>query len=117
MKRFEWVIVILLAICLAAWAFWPKDVGAQVTVNVNGVESAVFSLSSEAEQPISGYNGYSFTLHISGGTAWVEDSTCPDLICQHHAPISRSGEQIICLPGRMIVSVTAENKEVDAIAQ
>ena len=62
--------------------------------------------------------GYSLTLVIQDGKAHVEDSTCPDLICQNHAAISRDSEQIICLPARIVITVTGGEEEgFDAIAQ
>ena len=48
----------------------------------------------------------------------MEDSTCPDLICQKHSAVSKAGQQIICLPARIVLTVTDdEEAEFDAVAQ
>ena len=118
MKPKKWeiplVLVLILALCL--WAFWPRKNGSMVTVSVDGIQVGTYSLTEDLRQPISGYDGFSLTLMIDGGQASVENSTCPDLICQHHSPISKSGEQIVCLPGRVVIRIT-DTKEagIDAI--
>ena len=116
-KNWEIVLAAVLVAVLAFWAIWPKPAGSGVTVTVDGEPSGTFSLASDRAVPIAGYGGFSLTLVVSGGQAHVEDSTCPDLLCQRHAPISRSGEQIICLPGRVVISVTGGEDELDAVTR
>jgi hypothetical protein len=116
-KKWELVVLAVLLLGLVLWAFLPKQQGGAVTVTVNGETLGSFSLKQELRQEIPGYGDYRLTLVIDQGEAWVEDAACPDLICQHHAPISQAGQQIICLPGRIVISVTGEEEAFDAIAQ
>ena len=118
-RKCELLLVALLALALGVWALWPKPSGTAVTVTVDGKQLQSYPLSQPQEIPLVGHSGYSLTLVIEHGKAHVEDSTCPDLICQHHSAISRSGEQIVCLPARIIVSVTGGTEEegFDAVAQ
>ena len=51
---------------------------------------------------------------IKDGKAWVKEADCPDKICAKHRPISRSGESIICLPHKLVITVVNE-KETDGI--
>ena len=47
---------------------------------------------------------------IRDGYASVEYADCPDGICAAHKPISRSGESIVCLPHKVVITVrSAEN--------
>lgn len=119
MKLKKWEILlltmILLALCL--WAFLPKGEGNRVSVTVDGETVAELPLSQDAEFPVDGYEDFSLTVIVEDGVCYVVDSTCPDLICQNHAPISQAGEQIVCLPGRTVVTVIGEKGEVDAVAQ
>ena len=119
MKPAKWEIfvVLILAAVLALWAFWPKEEGNRVTVTVDGTVFGTFPLTEPQEIAIDGFAPFSLTLVIEDGQAHVEHSTCPDLICQHHAPISRTGAEIVCLPGRVVITVTGEETEVDAITQ
>lgn len=105
--------VLLLGLCL--WAFWPKPQGGAVTVTVDGAEIGRYSLLRETRLPVDGYGEFSLTLVVEQGQARVEDSACPDLICQEHTPISRTGEQIVCLPGRVVITVTGEEQSYDAV--
>ena len=114
-KKWELLIVAVLVLGLSLWALWPKDAGNRVAVTVDGVQAGEYSLGRDLRRPISGYGGFSLTLVIADGAAHVEDSSCPDLICQHHAPVSRAGEQIVCLPARVVITVTGEEAEIDAV--
>lgn len=116
-KRWEVLVVLVLVLGLGLWAFWPKGAGNRATVTVDGAEVGTYALDRDMELPLEGYGGFRLTLVISEGKAHVEDSTCPDLICQHHSAISRAGEQIICLPGRVVITVTGEEDQVDAVTQ
>lgn len=109
------VLGLILALCL--WAFWPRHQGGMVTVSVDGKQVGTYTLEENLRQPVSGYDGFTLTLVVDGGQVHVAGSTCPDLICQHHSPISKVGEQIVCLPGRVVIAVTESGKEteIDAI--
>jgi hypothetical protein len=116
-KKWELVVLGVLLLGLVLWVLFPKQQGGAVTVTVNGETVGSYSLAQELRQNISGYGDYRLTLVIDRGEAWVEDAACPDLICQHHAPVSQAGQQIICLPGRIVISVAGEEEAFDAIAQ
>ncbi len=116
-KKQETLLVLILVLSLGLWAFWPKHSGREVRVAVAGEDLGTFSLTEPIRREIAGYGGYQLTLCIEGGRAWVDASTCPDLICQHHAPISKTGQQIICLPARVVISISGEEAEVDAITE
>lgn len=109
------LLVILLVLCL--WAFLPKGQGNTVLVTVDGETVAELPLNENAELPVDGYGEFSLTVVVEDGVCYVVESTCPDLICQNHAPISGAGEQIVCLPGRTVVTITGEEGEVDAVAK
>ena len=110
--------LVLLAAALAVWALWPKQPGKRVTITVDGMEQGSYALAADTEITIAGYGGYSLRLVIQNGKAHVEDSTCPDLICQKHSAVSKAGQQIICLPARIVLTVTDdEEAEFDAVAQ
>lgn len=114
LKKWEIVILILLVLGLCLWAFWPKSQGNAVSVTVDGATVLEKSLTQSGTYPISGYGEFSLVLVIENGQAHVENSTCPDLICENHAPISKAGEQIVCLPGRTVITIVGQEGDVDA---
>lgn len=115
LKKFEVVLLILLVSALCLWAIWPKSKGNTVTVAVDGNTVAKLPLFKDTAVEIDGYGEFSLTVVVENGEARVEDSTCPDLICQNHSPISHGGEEIVCLPGRVVVEITGEEAVVDAV--
>lgn len=115
MRKWEIITILLLALCLCLWAFWPKEEGNTARVTVDGETVLELSLLQEGEYPLEGYGGFSLRVMVEKGQVRVEESTCPDLICQNHAPISRAGEQIVCLPARLVVSIVGEEAEADAV--
>ena len=57
-------------------------------------------------------------LVIRDGSAQMEWADCPDQICVHHRAIHAGGENIICLPNKVVVSVISpEESGLDGIAQ
>lgn len=117
LKKREILATAAIIIVLVLWTLWPKNPGNAISITVDGEELATYSLLQNLSLPLNGYNNFSLTLVIEDGRAHVEDSTCPDLICQQHDPISKTGEQIVCLPARIIITVMGEEAIVDAVAQ
>lgn len=116
MKKKEIIFLAALVLALCLWALWPKERGNTVLVTIDGAEVLTLDLDEEGAYPLVGFGGFSLTVIVENGQVWVEDSTCPDLICQNHAPISGSGQQIVCLPARIVVTVdTSKEAEVDAV--
>ena len=81
-----------------------SEPGATVTVTVDGEIFGSWSLAEEQELAIPGTHGTN-VLQITNGTASIIEAECPDLLCQHHRPIAHTGERIVCLPNRIIVSI------------
>ncbi len=120
-KRFltkgEAAVLLAVLAALLLWLLLPRSAGGQVVVTVGGQELGRWLLVEDRTLPVQGAGGFSLTLVIQDGAAWVEGSTCPDLICQHHSPIQNRGESIVCLPGQVVITVAGgSGEEVDAIA-
>ncbi len=103
-------LVLLVAVGIV-YLFMFRAKGDTVKVTVNGKEYATYSLSQNVTKDIcTGKNNeHHNLLVISGGKAYIESATCPDGICVAHAPIFRDGESIVCLPQRVVVSITTAN--------
>lgn len=113
----ETAVLAALILALVLWMVWPKRPGAQIVVTRSGEELSRCDLAAPVRVPVQGAHGFSLTLVVEAGAAHVEDSTCPDLICQHHKPISRAGESIICLPGQVTITVEGgEGRGQDALS-
>ena len=84
--------------------------GRILTVEVNGEKVSEFALSEEVTYPIRTNEGEN-VLRISGGEAWIESADCRDKICVHRGKIRESGETIVCLPHKVVVTVKAGGSE------
>ena len=126
--------VILLAALLIYGGYRLANMGSGGTllITVNGKEYSRLSLSEEgvfliregeairklssAEVPADINDKKYNILTIKGGSASVVDAGCPDLLCVHQKDISLKGEQIVCLPNKVVVSVIdGEVSPVDTV--
>lgn len=87
--------------------------GDTVTVTVDGKPYGVFALSEDRVEDIyTGDNAEQLNrLVIRDGKAFVETATCPDGICASHRAILHNGESIVCLPHRVVITVTAKEAQ------
>ena len=106
--------VVLLAVGTAALTWGADRSGGAVTAvfSVDGVESEPVSLEEGFSQTVSA-NGYVLEVCCSDGEIWVESSDCPTQDCVHTGHISRSGQSIVCLPARVIITLkgAADNSD------
>lgn len=86
-----------------------SEQGDTVTVTVDQNVYGIYPLNRNAEIEIRSQNGFNLLI-IRNGEAFVESASCPDGICSSHRPIKEDGESIICLPNRVVISVSSENK-------
>ena len=109
--------VITAAIVVLGFRRITRSPGERVIVRVDGQVTENWSLKEDREAVIEGKGGRN-TLVISGGTASVTEADCPDRICVHERPIRYSGETIVCLPHRVVVTVTGGTEEaLDGVVQ
>ena len=48
---------------------------------------------------------YFNTVRISGGRVSVTAASCRNQVCTKHSSISKTGESIVCLPNRLVVTI------------
>lgn len=106
----------LLAGAALLWLQATKKDGAQVIIEVDGVQQAAYSLSEERTVTIEGIEGGTNQLVIENGAASVVDASCPDHLCVHQASIQYQGQTIVCLPNRVVITVeNGDEAEIDGI--
>lgn len=81
--------------------------GTEVLVTVDGQEYYRGSLFVEKEIRIGNGN----TLVIKDGKADMSKADCPDQICVKQEPVSTVGDAIICLPNRVVITITPFGSE------
>lgn len=109
------LLLVLSALLLCIGLIGRQD-GAAARVCVNGEEVAVLTLSEDVTYSIPG--GCGNVLQVTDGRVHMLSAECPDESCVSQGFIFRTGECIVCLPGRVTVTiVSGENAgELDAVA-
>ncbi len=118
MKKNDWILigclVLVAGIFSLFYVFAKTDENAKVIITIDGQNYGTYSLKDETEIDVKGKN----TLCIKDGQVKMLEADCKDQICVHHKPISKSGESIICLPNKLIVTIESEESEkLDAVSQ
>ena len=122
MKKADLIIIGVVAIIVGIIVFFLYFVGGEggqyVQVEIDGKIVDTIKLDEDFEKEYK--NGEdSNKLEIKDGKATMISANCPDGICVNHKPIYRNGESIICLPHKMVVTITVDSStddEIDAVA-
>ena len=113
MKKVVVVAVLLLAVSLIGLCyFFLRTDGDTVVVTVDGIIFGEYSLQEERTVDIRQGDHFNILI-IRDGKAHIESADCPDGICVDHKPIFRDGESIVCLPNRVVVTITTNDDDND----
>ena len=98
--------VLLIAGLLLLWnRFYYSSPAAYLIISVDGETVETLDLTEDQEITInSGENGHNHII-IKDGEAWVEEATCPNQDCVRQGKISMDGQQLVCLPNKMIARI------------
>ncbi len=113
------ILFVALILVFAGFKLMHQETGAEVVIQVDGVEYGRYSINQDAEIPVTDDDGNETNLLvIKDGKADMTEADCPDQLCVHQKAISHQGETIVCLPNRIVVSVSGgEESEIDTVAQ
>ncbi|WP_434578650.1 NusG domain II-containing protein [Thermoanaerobacterium thermosaccharolyticum] len=89
--------------------------GTNVVIEVNGFKYQELPLN--VDKTVTIHNGKHINVvEIKNGKVRMKESDCPDQICVKTGWIEKEGQQIVCLPNRVVVRVAGGKKgEVDDI--
>ncbi len=106
--------VAALALVLALWGRGGPSGPLAAEICVDGAVVAEISLPAPERRELS-VSGRDYTLLVAaeGDAVWVASSDCPGQDCVHTGRISRPGQGIVCLPGR--VSIRLEGGSGDGV--
>ncbi len=104
--------IALVGLCLLSFNGRKTTPGSSVVVEVDGKTVASYPLDTDGVFVL---NGGTNTLEIKDGRARISDADCPNMQCVRQGWISRGGQSIVCLPNKLIVTVTSSDRSVDYI--
>ena len=89
--------------------------GLSVVVEIDGVEVERARLIDYSGQHV--YTGGGYTLTVDSADGWVDvtESDCPTQDCKHSGAITRSGQSIVCLPARIVITLVGTTADYDVI--
>lgn len=96
--------LLLAAGVLALWLGLTRQAGGVARVQIDGETVLELPLGQDT-QVVLGDGGHTNTLVIKNGAAQVIAADCPDQVCVRQGAIRYSGESIVCLPHKLIVSI------------
>lgn len=116
MKKKDFVLIagIMIVAFFLLFVNGNRPKGQKIQISVDGTVVGVYELDQNREIPIGEHN----VLIVKDGKADMTLADCPDQLCVKQNAISKSGETIICLPNKVVVTILGNRKsDVDAIAE
>ena len=110
------IVMIALVFFLFIHFFIKKD-GSMVVIKINGDINYKGSLYQSKELVVDGYQGGSNRIVIQDVFVYMADADCPDKLCEHMGKISKTGENIVCMPHRVVVEIVGDGSELDSVVK
>ena len=115
------IILVSALLCIAALIFcalyFLTPGGDSVKIEVASKTVATLPIDTDTIYNVEIGGKTTNTVEIKNGEVSVISADCPDKICVNHRAVSKSGESIICLPNKVVVSIEGKSKEVDGEAR
>lgn len=109
--------LLILGGALALFLYATRQAGGTVSVRIDGELVMELLLDQDAQVTL-GEGEHTNTLVIQDGTAQVIEASCPDQICVNQGAVQYTGESIVCLPHRLVVTIEGgAPSDVDATAK
>ena len=101
--------MLVLAVACAAlvWTGGGQSGPLTAVVSADGetVDQVVLADLTEPEERTYTANGCTLRVTFGPGSAQVTASDCPTQDCVHTGAITRGGQSIVCLPGRIVIQL------------
>ena len=117
MKKHKKELILILAILAAAAVGFfinyqnSRRPAVLVEVSVDGAAIASYDLNVKSGYNHRGLSGRHQSPDHSGRRSRISEATCPDKVCIHQGRITMNGELLVCLPNRVIVTITESQPE------
>lgn len=104
-------------IALVIWHFVYSVDGKYVTIEQRDNLIGIYPLNVDKEIEIEHRNEVVNKIVIENGYCYMEEAECPDHLCIKQGKVNKSGQTIVCLPNRVVVTVVdSDSSEYDSVA-
>ena len=120
-------IILLVCLLLIGAALYPLlnrtgSAGSYALIEVDGAEYSRVDLSQDTVFTVTTPAGTN-TIQVKNHEISVDSADCPDKICVKHASIHRSGDVIVCLPHKLVITIISDTSKeseeptIDAVTE
>ena len=103
-------------IALVIWHFIYSVDGKYVTIEQRDNLIGIYPLNVDKEIEIEHRGEVVNKIVIEDGYCYMEEAECPDHLCKKQGKVNKSGQTIVCLPNRVVVTVVdSNNSDYDSI--
>jgi len=103
-------------IALVIWHFIYSVDGKYVTIEQRDNLIGIYPLNVDKEIEIEHRGEVVNKIVIEDGYCYMEEAECPDHLCIKQGKVNKSGQTIVCLPNRVVVTVVdSNNSDYDSI--
>lgn len=112
------IILSLVLLALAAYLVYPymtenrENNRNSVEISVNGKLVGEYPADDDADIPVKTDYGYNL-IEIKDGKVSISEADCLDKLCVNKGKITGNGQQIVCLPHRLVVKLNRSTEEGD----
>lgn len=109
------ILSVLLLLFLNCFLF--SQPASDVKIEINGKYYAQYSLKNLHEPKqvrIETEYGYNLLL-LEQGQVTVLESSCKDKLEMNAGTINRAGQQLVCLPNRLVVRLDGKDEQIDGV--
>lgn len=104
-------------IALVIWFFLCSDDGKYVTIEQRNELIGTYPLNVDKEIEIEHRGKVVNKIIIIDGYCYMEEAECPDHLCIKQGKVNKSGQTIVCLPNRVVVTVVdSDSSDYDSVA-
>ena len=108
------LLLFCITVCVAVYKGGAVT-GSYITITVDGKEYGTYSLLEEQTITV-GEGEQVNVITIKDGKAYMGSASCPDQLCVNQNEICYDKQSIICLPNKVVITVTSESdSDVDLI--
>lgn len=104
-------------IALVIWHFVYSVDGKYVTIEQRDNLIGIYPLNVDKEIEIEHRGEVVNKIVVEDGYCYMEEAECPDHLCIKQGKVNKSGQTIVCLPNRVVVTVVdSDSSDYDSVA-
>ncbi|RKX94799.1 MAG: hypothetical protein DRP84_06110 [Spirochaetes bacterium] len=110
------ILMVIIGLGFLSFNLYGNDQGNKEVMIIGQNFRGVYPIEKNRKIEVKGPLGDTIVV-IEDGKAWIEYSPCREKICMKMGKISRVGQQVVCVPNRVLVEIEGRNGDIDAVSR